>query len=49
MCYRETNWLILFKEVIIYFENLMEHISSLCGKMQSLLMLQEMIYYLWEL
>jgi len=29
MCNRETNWLILFKEVIIYYENLMQHISSL--------------------
>jgi hypothetical protein len=31
----------LFKEVIMYCENLMKH--RLCGKMQSFLMLQEMV------
>jgi len=46
MCNRETNCLILFKEVIIYYENLMQHISSLYGKMQSFLMLQEMVCHI---
>lgn len=43
MCNRETKWLILLKEVIIYCENLMQHTSSRGGKMQSFLMLQEMV------
>jgi hypothetical protein len=43
MCNIETNLLIMFKEVIIYCENLMQHISSLCGKMQSFLTSQDMV------